>query len=200
MIEEFRERRSTARGLLYPRPMAFHPDIHHRRSIRLPNYDYTCPGAYFVTVCVQNRECLFGDVVGGSVQLNEWGRMVHDEWLRTETLRSNVRLYAFVVMPNHFHAIVTIDEFRRGTARRAPTTERFGRPVSGSLPTIMRAFKSAATKRINRLRTSPGVPVWQRNYYERIIRDDGEIHRIREYIAANPTHWAEDENHPDNIK
>ncbi len=82
---------------------------------------------------------------------------------------------------------------------RAPTTERFGKPVSGSLPTIVRAFKRAATKRINHLRGTPGLPVWQRNYYEHIIRDDAGLNRIREYIVYNPQRWHLDQYNPDAI-
>jgi len=87
----------------------------------------------------------------------------------------------------------------QGTARRAPTVELFGRPVIGSLPTIIRSFKSAATKHINHHRTTPGAPVWQRNYYERVIRDAAEWHAIRQYIIDNPIKWADDNNHPSRL-
>lgn len=100
----------------------------------------------------------------------------------------------FVVMPNHLHGIIVIDG--RGTACRARIEESFGRPVAGSLPTIIRSFKSAVSKRINQMRVNPGVPVWQRNYYERVIRDEQELNGIQHYIADNPAKWAEDENCP----
>ncbi len=109
-------------------------------------------------------------------------------------MRPNVYLGEFVIMPNHFHAILRVAG--RGTARRAPALERFGKPVPGSLPTIIRSFKSAASKRVNELRGSPGTAVWQRNYYEHIIREPEEWSRIRAYIAGNPARWAEDEENP----
>jgi len=143
------------------------PDRHHRRSIRLKGHDYAQPGAYFVTVCTRDRACLLGDVVDGEMRLNEYGMAVREEWLKTAELRDNVETDACTVMPNHIHGIVIITEGSRGTARRAPT-ERFGKPVAYSIPTIMRAFKSASTKRINEMRKTPGTPVWQRSYYEHV--------------------------------
>ncbi len=173
--------------------MKHNTDRHHRRSVRLKGYDYAQPGAYFVTVCTRDRECLFGEIVDGEVLLNLVGVAVRDEWLRTAQLRDNVALDAFVIMPNHFHGIVVITE-GRGTARRAPT-EQFGRPVAHSIPTIMRAFKSATTKRTNEIRNNPGTPVWQRNYYEHVIRNETELNAIRQYILGNPANWQTDENY-----
>jgi REP element-mobilizing transposase RayT len=171
---------------------------HHRRSIRLQAYDYSQAGAYFVTICGQDRVCLFGDIDSGEMILNESGRLVRDEWLKTFEIRTEIQSGEFVVMPNHFHGILIIDaDICRGTARRAPTAERFGRPISGSLPTIVRAFKSAVTKRINEIRKSPGIPVWQRNYYEHVIRNEDDYRKIAEYIADNPRRWEEDTLHPD---
>jgi len=102
-------------------------------------------------------------------------------------------LDASMIMPNHLHGIVVITD-GRGTARRAPT-ERFGKPVADSIPTIMRAFKSASTKYINEIRRTPGAPVWQRNYYEHVIRNDEELKAIRQYILNNHANWATDENY-----
>ena len=180
--------------------MVYDPQKHHRRSIRLKEYDYSRAGAYFVTICVQNGECLFGEIVDGIVRLNEFGQIVEDEWRQTGRNRINIKLDVYVVMPNHFHGILFIHGDGGGTARRAPTVERFGKPVSGSVPTIVRSFKSAVTKRVNEIRHTPGGSVWQRNYYEHIIRDDDDLNRIRQYIADNPARWTDDENHPANIK
>ena len=190
--------------------MKYNPDFHHRRSIRLQHYDYSAVGAYFVTICTFERECLFGEGVNGEIRLNDAGQIVQEEWLRTAEMRKNVFLDEFVVMPNHFHAILILDDGRgtaccapyvggdleQGTARRAPTVESFGRPVAGSLATVIRSFKSAVTKRINQLHDNPGTPVWQRNYYERVIRNDQELQSIQQYIVDNPAKWQEDENHP----
>lgn len=179
--------------------MTFDPNIHRRRSLRLKDYDYSQAGAYFVTVCVQNRECLFGEVVAGEMQLNNAGRMVVRCWQAIPDHFPHVALDVFVVMPNHVHGIIVLMG-GRGTACRAPTNEQFGKPVPGSIPTVMRSFKSAATKHINELRHTAGVPVWQRNYYEHIIRDENSMARIREYIINNPLQWALDRDNPANVK
>jgi putative transposase len=168
--------------------------VHNRRSLRLDGYDYAQAGTYFVTVCTQDRDCLLGDMVDGEMQLNAYGSAVHEEWLRTAELRHNVELDAFTIMPNHLHGIVVITH-GRGTARRAPT-EQFGKPVANSIPTIVRAFKSASTRRINQIRNEPSTHVWQRNYYEHVVRNERELDKIREYIATNPVKWALDRENP----
>ncbi len=176
--------------------MPYDPEKHHRRSIRLQGYDYSQPGAYFVTICVRNRECLLGDMVDGAMVLNDYGKIVESEWLKTAVVRPNVELDEFIVMPNHFHGIIFIIDDGRGTARRAPTGEQFGKPSVGSLPTIVRSFKSAATNGINQLQESWGSLFWQRGYHEHIIRSEGELDRIRKYIIENPIRWDQDENNP----
>jgi putative transposase len=168
----------------------------HRRSIRLREYDYTEVGAYFVTICTYNRECLFGEIVLGEMRLNGFGKGIEEEWLRTAVARPYVELGDVVIMPNHVHGIVSIRDEGRGKARLAPTTGTFGGPVARSLPTIIGAFKSASTKQINEMRGTPGAPLWQRNYFEHVIRNEAELNRVREYIAANPARWAEDTNNP----
>jgi REP element-mobilizing transposase RayT len=130
--------------------------------------------------------------------LNRAGKIVADAWAKTAEIRNEIELDQWVVMPNHFHGILVIIE-GRSTARRAPTAERFGHPVAGSIPTIIRSFKSAVTKHINELRKTPGHPIWQRNYYEHIIRDEADYGRIAEYIADNPRRWADDSLNPDNM-
>ncbi|HXF48618.1 MAG TPA: transposase [Verrucomicrobiae bacterium] len=170
-----------------------------RRSIRLPAYDYSQAGAYFVTICTLNRECLFGKVMDGKVQLNPFGCVVEEEWLKTAELRPCIELGTSVVMPNHFHGIIVINDECRGTARRAPTVSRFGKPVAGALSTVIRSFKSAVTKRINDLRRTPGNVVWQRNYYEHIIRNEDDWKKIHDYIVYNPEKWMVDAENPDRI-
>ncbi len=179
----------------------------HRRSIRLKGYDYTQPGAYFVTICTHGREMLFGQVVNGEMILNEWGQIVWEEWFRTAHVRPYVRLYddEFVVMPNHIHGIIWIvatdtpHEMRPpvgATRRVAPTDERPRGPLPCSLGAIIGQFKSIVTKRINARRGTPGAPVWQRNYYEHIIRTERALNAIRHYIAANPRRWHLDRDNP----
>ncbi len=176
--------------------MNFNPQKHHRRSIRLQNYDYTQAGAYFITICAHQRECLFGEIIGGEMVLNEYGKAVEEYWNETPIHFPNVEMDAFVVMPNHVHGIIVIAQtmLQSGGAQHAAPV----RPnvTAGSLGAIVRSFKSAVTKRINTLRSTPSAPVWQRNYYEHIIRNEGDLKRVRDYIAANPFRWAKDENNP----
>ncbi len=161
-----------------------------------------------VTIVTQHRLCLFGRVADGEMMLNEWGRIVRDEWLKNAEMRPRVVLDECVVMPNHVHGIIILidnngrDTLRRGTLQRAPTIkcpptiERFGKPTSDSIPTIVRLFKSATTRRINQRRGTRGIPVWQRNDYEHIIRNDKSMNRIRQYIAENPSRWHPDRENP----
>ena len=171
----------------------------HRRSIRLQKYDYAQSGAYFVTISAYQRICLFGDVVKEAMIPNEVGQIVCDEWLRTADIRPDIRLDSFQVMPNHFHAIVIVTEqFCEDAAVGAHSRAPFSRQPR-SLGSLIAGFKSAATKRINQLRHTPGAPVWQRNYYERIIRSESEMDATRQYIVENPAKWAEDAENPKNL-
>jgi putative transposase len=181
--------------------MTHKSDKLHRHSIRLRDYDYSQEGAYFVTICTHNKESIFGDVVNGKMQLNEYGHLVEAEWLKTANIRDNIELDAFVIMPNHFHGILAIvDNCSRGTARCAPTfaNRQFGKIMSASLPAIVRSFKSAVTRRINELRSASNMPVWQRNYYEHVIRNEDDLAEIREYITNNPQKWDLDSENPNN--
>lgn len=188
--------------------MTYNPDIHHRRSVRLKEYDYRSAGAYFVTICTFQRECLFGDVVDGEMRLNDFGEIVREEWLRSEVVRNNVSLDGFVTMPNHFHGILLLND-GKPTAGDPPGRpyelhdicrgEAVPRPVvAGSIGAILGQFKSIVTKRINTLRDNPGYPVWQRNYYEHVIRNESDLATIRQYIVNNPLKWDLDENNPVN--
>ena len=167
-----------------------------RRSIRLPEYDYAQAGAHFVSVCSAARECMFGHIADDKMVPNGLGRIVEDEWLKTQSLRPGIVIDVYVVMPNHFHVILWIMDVASGTARRAPTVERFAAPTVRSLPTIIRAFKSSATRRINQLRGTPGAATWQRGFYEHVIRSEKELGAKREYILNNPLQWALDEDNP----
>jgi putative transposase len=196
-----------------------HDENHHRHSIRLAEYDYRQDGAYFVTMCVYQRACLFGDVVGDEMMLSTLGCIVLEEWERTAIHRTYVILDEFVVMPNHVHGIIVIDHGADGvgaTRRVAqfdptsiPNVPASGRathrvaptgPAAGSIGAIIGQFKSISAKRINRVRETPGAPVWQRNYYEHVIRDEKSLNAIREYIQFNPARWAADNENPANAK
>ena len=171
--------------------MKYHPEIHNRHSIRLKDYDYTQEGAYFVTVCSYGRECLFGEVINEEMQPNQFGQIVVDSWLWLAKHYPYVALDAWVVMPNHFHGIMVIGENDEGGSRTAPTKIK-------SLGRLIGAFKTVSTKQINLIRQTPSLTLWQRNYYERIIRNESELNRIREYIEANPAKWASDKENPAN--
>lgn len=162
----------------------------NRRSIRLQGYDYSQAGAYFITLCTQDRECLFGEIVHGKMRLNDAGRIVADEWVKTAEIRDEIELDEWVLMPNHFHGILVIAD-GRGDRRVAPTG-----PQPRSVGAVMAGFKSVVTKRINGLRQTPGAKLWQRNYWEHIVRNEPELKRIREYIHNNPAQWELDKLHP----
>jgi REP element-mobilizing transposase RayT len=169
---------------------------HHRRSIRLPGYDYSQPGMYFVTICVEEKRCLLGEVVNGEMLVNEYGRVVWEEWCQSAEIRREVQLDEFVVMPNHVHGVVEIIEPPSvGATGRSPLRLKPGPPPQ-SLGSFVAGFKSAATTRINILRGTPHVPLWQRNYYEHVIRNEDDLHRIREYIQTNPLRWELDRENP----
>jgi putative transposase len=174
--------------------MKFNPEIHHRRSIRLKGYDYSRKGAYFVTMCIQNRECLLGKIVNNKMVLNDGGTMIESVWEEIPKAYPGTGIDIFQIMPNHVHAIILVGI--RGQPRGvAPTL---------SLPDIVHRFKIMTTKKyMDGVSTANWLPflkkLWQRNYYEHIIRDEGEYDRIYEYIINNPLNWAIDENNPGNL-
>jgi len=172
----------------------FDPQKHHRRSIRLKGYDYTQSGAYYITIVTYQRQHLFGEVINGVMRLNKLGQIAHNEWFKTAELRPYVELYEdeFVVMPNHAHGIIWIHN-ALGHGVAVPQREQFGKPVSHSIPTIVRAYKSAVTYAINTLQHQRGAVLWQRNYYEHIIRDEKDLQAKRDYILSNPLNWEDDD-------
>jgi len=188
--------------------MNFNPDIHRRRSIRLKSHDYSQTGAYYVTVCAQNRDCVFGKIVDAQMILHDAGRMVQSVWDELPAYYPGVQTDSFVVMPNHFHGIILLTGTNVGAGPRAcpnQDTEK-GQPrrvaPTTSLPDVMYGFKSMTTTHYRYGVKEQGWPpfqkrLWQRNYYDHIIRDDFEMNRIQEYIAKNPTRWLEDEENPD---
>ncbi len=173
--------------------MSYDPAIHHRRSIRLKTHDYAGGGVYYITLTTQGRKRLFGTVVNGQMVLNDAGRMVRDEWLKSAEIRNEITLDEWVIMPDHFHAVVSI---RRGDRQVAPIAgegdlpvARTAGPAPRSLGALIAGFKGAVGKRINQMRQTPGNAVWHRNYYEHIVRDDADLERIRRYIRDNPAHY-----------
>lgn len=182
--------------------MKYDPDRHHRRSFRLRGYNYATPGAYFVTVCVQNRVCLFGDVGDGVMWLNDSGRMIQTTWEAMPHRFPTIELDAFVVMPNHFHAIVTlhprcIDSIGETSSSRGRIDMETSM-TQQTMTSIVGAFKSITTHAyIDGVRNNDWPPferrLWQRNYWEHVVRGEGELGRLRAYINTNPSRWRDDQ-------
>lgn len=185
--------------------MRYDPEKHHRRSIRLRGYDYSNTGAYFVTICTKNRECLFGDIEQGQMILNEAGNVVKIWWSEMKNKFRNVELDEFIIMPNHFHGIVFIETDFVGAIHESPLHGESRHEYQKQrrkmlLPKFIGWFKMNSAKQINQFRNTPDIPVWQRNYYEHIIRNENDLDKIRNYIVENPLKWDMDENNPVNIK
>ena len=184
-------------------PLKFDPQKHHRRSIRLKGYDYSQPGAYFVTIVTWQRECLFGEIVDGVMKLNDFGKIADECWRVIPEHFPFVELGAHIIMPNHAHGIISIiDNDRRGAAMLRPYHDDENphkiNVKPGSLGAIVRSYKSTVSYRINKEHNATGI--WQRNYYERVIRTEQEMAKIWDYIEANPLHWTDDDENPINIQ
>ena len=186
---------------------------HRRRSIRLKGWDYSRPGMYYVTICTKKKICLFGEINNGKMVTNLFGRIVEDGWKALEMQYFYVQLDEFQIMPNHLHGIIMYHKMAdviarvgcRGVSRNAPTygiqtfpnqirtlpdNKNFKRKPLGRL---IGAFKTMTSKHINTINGNPGDVIWQRDMYERVIRDENELQRIRKYIKDNPSNWDDDE-------
>ncbi len=188
--------------------MKYDPAIHQRKSIRLKDYDYSQAGGYYVTIVAQGRECLFGEIRAGEMVLNEAGRMILKWWNELPNKFPSITLDAFVIMPNHFHGIILIHETVGADLRVCPGAgAHTGAPLprpNASLSHIIQWFKTMTTNEyIRGIKQSGWLPfagkLWQRNYYEHIIRDQSDYERIAYYIAVNPTKWDEDDENPQAI-
>lgn len=187
--------------------MRFDPQIHHRRSIRLPGYNYAQPGAYFVTICVHERACLLGVVNNGIVTLSRYGSIVERDWQNIQRHFPGVGLDVVTIMPNHIHGVLHVTgrgeassnqnqrAFLQSSENASPLQPAHG-TTRGSLAAIVQNFKSVSTRKINRIRSTLGIPFWQRDYYEHIIRNEDELARIRTYIVNNPVQWELDRENP----
>jgi len=167
--------------------------VHHRHSLRFDLWDYRAPAAYFVTIVTHGRARLFGSIVDGAVNLSVLGRVARDEWLRSAALRPDLELDQFVVMPNHIHGLVLL----LPVEPMPDLPQTGGRLLSRSLGALVGGFKSASSRRINEQRRRPGQPVWQRNYHDRIVRNEDELDAVRAYIFENPSWWSQDPENPD---
>jgi REP element-mobilizing transposase RayT len=186
---------------------------YHRHSLRIKNYNYSIPGAYFITIATYLKENLLGYISEGKIELNLLGKITATEWLKTFQIRKNIQFDEYVIMPNHFHGIIIVltnnsrgvlytPNTGRGVLQYAPTN-KFRSP-SQTIGSIVRGFKSAVSRKIKGLDYPLLYSIWQRNYYEHIIRNENELNRIREYIQNNPVRWEYDrengEGKPDEIE
>ena len=191
-------------------------DKYRVQSARLQNWDYSSAGAYFLTVCTKDRECMFGDVVDGKMGLNEFGKFAHKCWEQIEKLHDFIILDEFVIMPNHVHGILFIEhpmsavetrQWRVSTTVHVSTTDggtsnignvsKFGQLPKKSIASVINHYKGFITKRLRE--TTDFYASWQSNYYDHIIRNEQELNRIRQYIIENPFRWDTDRNNVENI-
>jgi REP element-mobilizing transposase RayT len=182
--------------------MKYDPSKHHRRSIRLKGYDYSQAGAYFVTICTHNRECLFGKINDGTMFLNEMGEIAKQCWLEIPNHFPNVTLDEFVIMPNHIHGIIIIND-NGGANDNSPPQQiqqnKSFRSPSRTIGSIIRGYKIGVTKLCRQnagVNNNSPLQIWQRNYYEHIIRNENELNKIRQYIINNPLKWSLDFENP----
>ncbi|XPS82455.1 hypothetical protein Dvar_04730 [Desulfosarcina variabilis str. Montpellier] len=172
--------------------MPYDPKIHKRRSIRLPGYDYASTGAYFITICTHQHECLFGIIDDGHLHLNDTGQMAQTCWNEIPDHFPHVRLDAFVVMPNHVHGILFISKnVIVGAKNFSPLQpNRQAKGTSKTIGSVIRGFKVGVTKWVRQNTSIQNV--WQRNYWEHVIRSEPELKGLREYIHNNPNRWSLD--------
>ena len=169
---------------------------------RLHDWDYSSEGFYYTTICTKDRICCLSEIKNNKVYLFDIGKIVLEEWLKTSKLRANVFLDDFIIMPNHIHGIIVIEnkesvETQSSASLHKGNKNKFG-PQIRNLGSIVRGFKAASKKRIN---TKFNLNFqWQSRFYEHIIRDEDDYARIKEYIANNPIDWENDKNHPNNFE
>ena len=181
--------------------MQFNPEIHHRRSIRLANYDYSQTGFYFITLCTYQKQYLFGEIINDEMRLNQIGKVVQQEWLNSATIRQEIELDEWIIMPNHLHGIVIINNTDKNCAtnlNQGATNLNQGASLAPlhrkpkSLSSFIAGFKSAVTKKVRSMSKIPDFVVWQRNFYESVIKDDIHLDNTRLYIQNNPVNWHQD--------
>ncbi len=190
--------------------MKYNPDVHHRRSIRLKEYDYSQPGVYFITICTHNRECLLGEIKNDKVELYVAGQIIEKWWVVLPNKFTNIKIDEYIIMPNHFHGIITIVETNVGADLRVcpnnngKDMDLQGEHIGSPLRKIIQWFKTMTTNEYIRGVKHNILPsfhrkFWQRNYYEHIIRNEDELKKIREYIRNNPLKWHLDRENPKRI-
>jgi putative transposase len=159
--------------------MKYDPDFNHRQSIRLNGYDYSTSGAYFITICTHEREHLFGDIANEKMEFNTFGDIARSHWQQLSQHHPHIIMDESILMPNHLHGILILES---------------SIDYKKSISEIIRCFKTFSAKAINKERGLRGIPVWQRSYYDRIIRNELELEHVRQYIINNPRNWDADKN------
>ena len=157
--------------------------LRRRKSIRLKEYDYSFPGTYFVTICTADRKCLFGKIEDGKMVFNRMGEIIHDCWVGLSGVYAKLMLDVFIVMPNHIHGIIILsDDHLKPVGSGLPSTRKNPHGIFE----IIRGFKTITARQINQKRETPGKKLWQRNYFDRVVRNEKELDRVRKYILDNP--------------
>ncbi len=168
--------------------MSLYKNRYRIESARLKNWDYSFEGYYFITICTKYREHLFGEIINYEIQLSEIGKIVFQEWNESFDIRAELFCDCFVIMPNHLHGVVVIKNSSVKMHDRASLRGHAPKSISS----FVAGFKSHATKQINEYRNTSGESIWQPRFYDHVIRDNGELNRIRKYINNNPFKWKED--------
>ncbi|MHB1458349.1 MAG: transposase [Armatimonadota bacterium] len=175
--------------------MKYDKDKHHRRSIRFPEYNYSAPGAYYITLCTYDRSCIFGEIIDGIMVLSEFGHAVNEIWLESFINSTEIFLDYYVIMPNRFHCVIFIATESKDQIANSDLQMDIFKRRKMLLSKFIGKFKMSTSKQINKIRGTLGNPVWQRNYYEHVIRHEDDLAHIREYIMNNPINWNSDENY-----
>jgi REP element-mobilizing transposase RayT len=171
------------------------PDLPNLRSVRLRAFDYSQLGSYFITIQTHRSKHILGKIILGQMKLNRIGQAISECWMGIPNHFPGIELEEYVVMPNHLHGIVMIRARARHAVplqTRTEHAEAFSQPRPASIPTMVRSFKSAATQYVRKALGQPKMQIWQRNYFERIIRSPREFQKIRKYITLNPARWEFD--------
>jgi len=163
-------------------------------STRLQTWDYSSDGLYFITICTHNRACILGTVINGKMVLSSIGEIVVQEWKKSFVIRTELFCEEFIIMPNHIHAILRINNSTNiCISQKMKSSDSFILQLKAkSISSFVAGFKSIATKRINEYRNTPKYPVWQPRFHDHIIRDKNAYHNIKNYIKNNPLKWNND--------
>lgn len=170
-----------------------------RKSTRLQLYDYSTPGYYFITICVQNHACLFGEILDGKMHQNELGTILNKEWRESLSSYPNIKADQWVVMPNHFHGLIQILDFlprNKGYVNTGHLSVNERRKML--IPKVIGKFKMHTSKSINQVFNQKGRSLWMRGYWDRVVRNEAELEKIRQYIVNNPLRWELDKLNPKN--